>query len=78
MHETITPLQKRNHIRTTLVIGIFATTLIVGAQALAGLASTDLAGQLRATPQATMGALEAVSNVVAIPSTPSGLSLDVI
>lgn len=67
----------RQRTRTTLTIGILTATLIVGAQALAGLASNDLAGQLRATPQATMGALE-VMNAISGPSTPDGLSISIL
>jgi hypothetical protein len=45
---------------------------LVTAPALAQLAATDVSGQTRTTPQATMGALEAPS---AKPDMPRGLAL---
>ena len=53
-----------------------AALLLPAAPVIAGLATLDMAGQPRATPQATMGAVE-IAVAPASPAAPLGLSISV-
>lgn len=58
--------------KRVLVLAVLLTPLPV----VAGLATTDLTGQTRAAPDATIGALE-IETAGTAPSAPTGLSITV-